>query len=106
MPEKAPDEVVELRVGDRHEMRLPGLGTAGYRWRPEPEGETNVAEVSAAGTEGPVGGATGASADELFTIHARRPGSMRLRFAQRRPWEPEDRPAANERIVELRVHNH
>ena len=44
----APDEVVELRVGERHEMRLPGLGTAGYRWRPEPEGETNVAEVSAA----------------------------------------------------------
>ena len=48
MPEKAPDEVVELRVGDRHEVRLPGIGTAGYRWRPEPEGEKNVAEVSAA----------------------------------------------------------
>ena len=65
-----------------------------------------MAEVSPASTEGAAGAAVGASADELFTIHARRPGSMRLRFAQRRPWEPEDRPAANERVVELRVHDH
>jgi|SRR5215216_5444238 len=106
MPKEAPDEVVELRVGERHEMRLPGLGSAGYRWRPEPEEDTNVAKVSAAGLEGPFSGAVGASADERFTIHARRPGSMRLRFAQRRPWEPEDRPAANEHVLELRVHDH
>jgi predicted secreted protein len=45
----------------------------------------------------------GTSADELFTIRAISPGATRVRFAQRRPWEPDDKPAVNEHVVELRV---
>lgn len=107
MSSPAPDDLVELRVGERHQVRLPGLGTAGYRWKPEFEDEVaQVADVSAADAEAPKTEAVGASADELFTIHARRPGSVRLRFVQRRPWEPDHRPAANQHVVELRVRDH
>jgi predicted secreted protein len=94
---------VRLRVGDRHPVRLPGLGTAGYRWAAEVEGDDGVAEVSAEGPAPTGSDAPGASRDELFTIHARRGGSARVRFVQRRRWEPPDTAPANEHVVEVRV---
>ena len=84
-------------------MRLAGLGTAGYRWVPFVEGEEGVADVSAAGFAEPANRRIGTSADELFTIRALRPGATRVRFVQRRPFEPDETPAVNERVVELRV---
>ncbi len=84
-------------------MRLAGLGTAGYRWTAHLEGDDEVADVHRGGDgkqEG--GGAMGASADEVFTIHANRPGTTRIRFAQRRPWE-QGAAAANEHTIQLRV---
>ena len=102
MPE-APRDVVALHVGDEHPVRLAGLGTAGYRWVPFVEGEEGVADVSAAGFAAPANRRIGTSADELFTIRALRPGATRVRFVQRRPFEPDETPAVNERVVELRV---
>jgi predicted secreted protein len=96
-------DVVELRVGEQHPIRLAGLGTAGYRWEPLVEGDEGVAEVSDAGVARPANARIGTSADELFTIRAVRPGVTRVRFVQRRPWESEDEPAANEHVVEIRV---
>jgi hypothetical protein len=45
----------------------------------------------------------GTSADELFTIRAVGPGATRVRFEQRRPFEPKDVPPAEEHVVEIRV---
>jgi hypothetical protein len=59
--------------------------------------------VSSAGTDPGGREAEGAAADELFTIRALQPGVTRIRFAQRRPWEAEDRAPAEEYVVELRV---
>jgi predicted secreted protein len=51
----------------------------------------------------PVNARIGTSADELFTIRAVSPGATRVRFAQRRPWEPDDKPAVKEQVAEVRV---
>jgi predicted secreted protein len=103
MSEAADREVVALRVGERHPVRLAGLATAGYRWVPVVEGDERVADVTALGFAKLANARIGTSADELFSILAVRPGVTRVRFAQRRPWESEDEPAANEHVVELRV---
>ena len=101
-PEAQPN-VVNLRAGEEHRVRLPGLGTAGYRWMPAVEGDAGVAEVSAAGLAELANRRIGTSADELFDIRAVAPGVARVRFAQRRPFEPDDVPPAAEQIVEVRV---
>jgi predicted secreted protein len=97
------DDAIELRVGEEHLVTLAGLGTAGYRWAPEVEGDGEVAEVARTGGEPPATEAIGASASEAFTLRAKHPGSVRIRFAQRRPWEKDDAPPANERTIRLRV---
>ncbi|MBA3262357.1 MAG: protease inhibitor I42 family protein [Thermoleophilaceae bacterium] len=94
-------DIVELQVGEQHSVKLTGLGTAGYRWRPEHLDDGDVAEVRATDARD-AGDAVGASADEVFEIRALKPGSTYVRFAQRRPWEEDGQPA-NEHVVELHV---
>lgn len=97
------DDAIDLRVGEECSVKLAGLGTAGYRWAAQLQGDPEVADVHPAGTEAREGGgAVGSSAAEVFTIHANRPGATRIRFVQRRPWE-QDAPAADEHTVQLRV---
>jgi predicted secreted protein len=95
--------MVNLRVGEAHRVRLPGLGTAGYRWMGVVEGDEGVAEVSDAGVAELAKRRIGTSADELFDVRAVGPGAARVRFAQRRPFEAADVPPADERVVEVRV---
>lgn len=98
------DDAIELRVGEERAVTLTGLGTAGYRWAPHLEGDPGIADVSPAGEQAPTPeGAVGASADEVFTVRAMRPGATRIRFEQRRPWEGDDSPPANERTIQLRI---
>jgi predicted secreted protein len=103
MSPDARQDVVNLRIGDEHPIRLAGLGTAGYRWVPRVEGDEGVADVVDAGVAELANARIGTSADELFTIRALRPGVTRVRFAQRRPWESQDEPAADEHVVEVHV---
>jgi predicted secreted protein len=95
-------DVVNLRVGDEHELRLKGLATAGYRWVPAVE-DGAVADVAESGVAELANRRIGTSADELFTIRAVGPGATRVRFEQRRPFEPKDVPPAEEHVVEIRV---
>jgi predicted secreted protein len=99
----AGNEVVSLRVGDEHPVRLKGLGTAGYRWVALVEGDEGVADVVDAGVVDLPNRRIGTSADELFTIRALRPGMTSVRFAQRRPWESDDVAAVEEHVFEIRV---
>jgi predicted secreted protein len=97
------DDAIDLRVGEEYSVRLAGLGTAGYRWAADLQGDPGVADVHPAGAEAlESSGAVGAAADEVFTIRANRPGAARIRFVQRRPWE-KGAPASNERTIQLRV---
>ena len=103
MSPDAEPKTINLRAGEAHRIRLPGLGTAGYRWMPAVEGDAGVAEVSDAGVAELANRRIGTSADELFDIRAVGPGVARVRFAQRRPFEGADVPAAAEQVVEVRV---
>jgi predicted secreted protein len=103
VPPDAPSDVVTLRVGEDHPVRLAGLGTAGYQWLVLVEGDEGVADVTAAGLAAPANARIGTSADELFTIRAVGPGATRVRFEQRRPFEPKDVPPIEERVFEIRV---
>jgi predicted secreted protein len=96
-------DVVNLRVGDEHELRFKSLATAGYRWVPTVEGDEGVADVVDAGPAELPNRRIGASADELFDVRATGPGAVRVRFEQRRPFEPQDIPPIEERVVEIRV---
>ena len=103
MSPNAEPNIVNLGVGEAHRVRLPGLGTAGYRWMPAVEGDAGVTEVSDARDAELANRRNGTSADELFDIRAVRPGVARVRFEQRRPFEPDDVPPADEQVVEVRV---
>jgi len=94
----------DLSVGQEHELRLPGLGAAGYRWSLAP-GQEDL-PVSARQAPAPPPSTPpppGASVDEVFLVSASKPGEYQLRFEQRRPW---DRGGGAHRThaVTLRVH--
>jgi predicted secreted protein len=95
-----PDHI-DLAVGERVALTLPGLGTAGYVWEHEIVGERGL--VDAAWTRGREPEApVGASAPETLELVGRRPGSLVLRLYQRRPWEDAGR-VRRERRVSVRI---
>ena len=92
---------LELRVGERHELTLPGLGTAGYRWTHTIEGDAGI--LTAEWTRVPaVGGQPiGASSAERLLLTGAASGRVTLRLEQRRPWETG--PARDERSLDVVV---
>lgn len=90
-----PPRRVDLAAGEVREIDLPGLGTAGYVWQHELDGDSAAVEVT--WRHGPLpedalSTAVGASASEVVTIRALRPGRVHLRLEQRRPWEADTQP--------------
>ena len=92
----APD--IRLRAGERREIELRGLGSAGYAWEPSVSGPEGIVEVRRvpsgpmarppAGGEAPPSG----SLPERFEVAALAPGRVAVRFVLRREWEPEEPP--------------
>lgn len=102
-PSPVPERLV-LTVGQRYEIALPGLGTAGYRWSHQPAEVGPVAELSwqhgfPAGRPGsrPVG----VSAPERVTITGLAPGRTTVRLVLSRPWESAEPRAVH--VVEIEV---
>jgi predicted secreted protein len=90
---------VALRPGERTTIRLPGLGTVGYRWTARVEGDDGAVAVTVAPAprEEIDGHPPGASIDELAVIEGRRPGHALVTLEQRRSWE--NKPEPQERRV-------
>ena len=81
--------LLQLRPGETHELALPSLGTAGYRWIDELASGDGVIEISrhrapTSTRDGPV---AGRSTAELLLVRALSPGHARIELSQRRPWE-------------------
>lgn len=98
---------IDLRVGDESDLRLPGLGAAGYRWEARDPSDPGVVEVARATTtpsaaESHPGDTPGSSRDESFVIRAIRQGQASVRLLQRRPWEGTEN-VLNEHVVHVRV---
>jgi predicted secreted protein len=92
---------VTLKVGERSTIRLPGLGTVGYRWTSHVSGDAVTVSVSPAPREEIEGRPPGASVDEIAVIDARHPGEATVTLEQSRSWEtkkPHDR-----RVVQVIV---
>jgi predicted secreted protein len=81
---------LDMSVGERRAVELPGLGTAGYVWECDVTGNRDVIDVH--WTRGDESGAparpVGQSAPEVATIRAIRPGEVELQLYQHRRWEP------------------
>ena len=86
---------LSLAVGESHELALASLGTAGFVWTAELEGDTGVVRVSR--RRGPPGSvsAPGRSTPELLRIMADAPGHAVIRLQQARPWESGKKPRAS-----------
>ena len=104
MSDEQPPAALSLSVGDSHEIVLPGLGTAGYRWDSELSGDTDALAVEwrrGMSAEEARGGLIGASAPERLTITANTPGHVTVRLRQQRPWE--SKPPRAEHTVEIDI---
>lgn len=82
-----------LRVGDAHRLRLGGLGSAGYAWEYEVEGDAGAVTVSMASDPSPPRAPPGGpppssySVEHELVIAARAPGVARITASLRRPWQ-------------------
>lgn len=99
---------IELKIGEAYALSLPGLGTAGYRWTYEIDGDKTLIDVSATGAEHqqlshkrgvPL---VGSGNDEGFVLRALAVGHLSIRFIQRRPWE-KNQPPLKEHIVNIEI---
>jgi predicted secreted protein len=92
-------EIVKLKQGDQHVVRLRGLATAGYEWIYE-NSDQKTANVEKAMAEEPVaGGNLGGSSMEQFTVTALKKGEAILRFSHVRQWE--NKAPREEKLVKL-----
>ena len=94
-----PEQLI-LRVGQSKALRLPGLGTAGYRW--ESLVGSDVVEAQwHRGFEGSGGSqaAPGVSAPETVTLTGLRVGTTTVELVQARPWESPDAALQRRRIT-------
>jgi predicted secreted protein len=98
-----PDRLA-LNVGDRHELSLPGLGTAGYRWGDALDGDVDAVQLEwqrGMSAEEARGRPMGASAAERLAITATSPGHVTVRLTQQRPWESV--PPRAEHTIEIDI---
>lgn len=99
---------INLKVGGKYVLRLKGLGSAGYTWNYNVDGNDKVVsitrEMASRPTTAPAGGPPPDtySLDYLFTIQAQEPGSVLIDFFQRRSWE-KDKPPLKELVLEIHV---
>ncbi len=99
---------VELEAGGQYTCTLPGKASAGYLWEHTVEGMSDVVDITEITAE-PLsserqGGVSraGYSADVQFTITARVPGDVIIRFKLRRQWET-SKPPVDERVLRVIV---
>ena len=102
---------IDLRVGATHLVTLGGLASAGYMWSEAIEGPDGVVSLIQMPAEGPAppsppagGPPPGTSnRDLIYRITALKLGTVRVRFALRRPWEAGKAPL-REIIIDVTVY--
>jgi predicted secreted protein len=95
---------LSLGVGDRHELKLPGLGTAGYRWGHAVDGDADAVQLEwqrGVSADEARGLPMGASVPERLAITATAPGHVTVRLTQQRPWETG--PPRAEHTIEIDI---
>lgn len=89
---------INLRAGDTHQLKLGGLGSAGYAWDYAIEGDTGIVAISIESLPPPPRPSPGGpppdsySTEELLSITALAPGVIKVRLIMRRSWERDKLP--------------
>ena len=99
----AGSSTARLALGRSYELRLPGAGSSGYRWRwdsASPTGAVRVEQLP--GTDLGERPIAGWSADEVFRVTPLEYGTHVVHFLPRRPWETDAEPDA-EHLLSLQV---
>ena len=92
-----------MRPGEDHEVVLPSLGSAGYVWQHEVDGDPRVIEVVLRRGSPPVGQIAGRAIPEVLSIAGLAPGTVTILLRQRRPWETDVEPRSTLTVtVEVR----
>jgi predicted secreted protein len=86
---------LNLAVGESRELPLASMGTAGFVWTAELEGDTDVVRVSRRRAAPDRKSPPGRSTLELLDIVANAPGRAVIRLQQARPWEAGKKPRAS-----------
>lgn len=98
---------IALRPGETYVLPLQGRGSAGYSWSYTVSGDRNAVEVRIEGPrEAPhlLGDRPAAgSVEEQIVVTAVSPGRVNIELAQRRSWE-KDKPPLAEQTVVVSVH--
>lgn len=81
------DVDLRLAVGETRELNLAGLGTAGYVWTNELEGDDGIVRLTRRRGRPEEAGPVGRSTTERLLITATAPGRALIRMRQARPWE-------------------
>jgi predicted secreted protein len=99
--------VIALRPGETYTLALEGRGSAGYSWSYTVSGDRNAVEVRIEGLrESPhiSGGRPAAgSVQEQLVVTAVSLGAVFIELAQRRSWEKDQSPLAQQTVV-ISVH--
>lgn len=84
-------DTIQVKAGEAFEVVLEGSPTTGYKWELTRNGsDTDLVEFTGQALEANTS-RVGGSAVQRFSFRAVKPGSTRLQFAYRRPWEAEPR---------------
>jgi predicted secreted protein len=89
------DLELNLAVGESRELALASMGTAGFVWTAELEGDDGVVRVSRRRAKPEGTSPPGRSTAELLRIIAEAPGHAVIRLQQARPWERNKAPRAS-----------
>ena len=89
------DLELNLAVGESRELALASMGTAGFVWTAELEGDDGVVRVSRRRAKPEGASPPGRSTAELLRIIAEAPGHAVIRLQQARLWERNKAPRAS-----------
>ena len=95
---------IKLKTGTSTTIMLKGLASAGYEWKYAIDNNKDCIKISKEFVlkEKLTQKNVGASADEVFTITARKKGTVIIYFFQQRSWEKNIRPV-NEKKVKINI---
>jgi len=100
-------EIVLLKVGEEHLVKLNGLGSAGYLWDFAVEKGSTLLTVESVPTEKTVIGSgaapTSSSIPSSFLIKALAPGQARVHFTLQRPWLVGKMAPIRDHLVEITI---
>ena len=86
---------LKLAVGESWELSLASLGTAGFVWTHQLEGDDGIVRLTRHRGRPEKAGPVGRSTTELLMIQATAPGHAVIRMNQARPWESGVAPRAS-----------